>query len=129
MGTITDEDGFIQITLLPTAYEIESLNNENERTIIDEGHFTKANYPFTIKPNFSTLGSIIVISPQGPIISFIFDDGIRDLLGFIARTIYEHYNLSPNHFDILSFDNIFFETDIALGTIFKEKEMEQFIIL
>ena len=57
--TITDEDAFIQITTPPGAYEIESLNKETKRIIIDVGHFTEANYPFKIKPNFSTLGSII----------------------------------------------------------------------
>ena len=50
--TITDEDGFIQITIPPGAYEIESLNNEIKRIIIDEEHYTEANYPFTIKSNF-----------------------------------------------------------------------------
>ena len=42
-----------------------------------------------MKPNFSTLGSIIEISPQGPILSFMFDDSIKDLLGYNARTLYE----------------------------------------
>ena len=119
--TITDEDGFIQITIPPGAYQIESLNNEIKRIIIDEEHYTEAIYPFTIKPNFSTLGSIIVISPQGPIISFMFDDSIRDLLGFNARTLYEEYTPSNNPVDILSFDNIFLECDIAQGMIFKGK--------
>ena len=63
------------------------MNDEIKRIIIDEGHFTEANYPFTIKPNFSTLGSIKEISPPGPIISFMFDDSIRDVLGFNARTL------------------------------------------
>ena len=62
--TITDEDGLIPITIPPGAYEIESLNNEIKRTIIDEEDYTQNNYPFTIKPKFSTLGSIIEISPQ-----------------------------------------------------------------
>ena len=31
---------------------------EIKRVIIEEEHFTEANNPFTIKPNFSTLGSI-----------------------------------------------------------------------
>ena len=75
--TISDDDGFIKITIPPGAYEIESLNNEIKRIIIDEEHYTEPNYPFTIKPNFSTLGSIIEISPQGPIISFMFDDSIK----------------------------------------------------
>ena len=119
--TISDDDGFIKITIPPGAYEIESLNNEIRRIIIDEEHYTEANYPFTIKPNFSTLGSIIVISPQGPIISFIFDDSIKDLLRFNARTLYEEYTPSDYPVDILSFDNIFLECNIAQGMIFKGK--------
>ena len=75
--TISDDGGFIKIIIPPGAYEIESLKNEIKRIIIDEGHYTEANYPFKIKPNFSTLGSIIEISPQGPIISFMFDDSIK----------------------------------------------------
>ena len=59
--SITDKDGNIIITIPPGAYEIESLNNEIKRIIIDEEHYTEANYPFSIKPNFSTLGSIIEI--------------------------------------------------------------------
>ena len=120
--TITDEDGFVQIVIPQGSYEIESLNNEIKRIIIDERHYTEANYPFIIKPNFSALGSIIEISPQGPIINFMFDDSIRDVLGFNARTIYEEYNRSPNPVDILSFDNIFLECDIAQGMIFKGRK-------
>ena len=119
--TITDEDGLNKITIPPGAYETESLSNEIKRIIIDEGNYTEANYSFTIKPNFSTLGSIIEISPQGPIISFMFDDSIGDTLAFIPRTIYEEYTPSNNPVDILSFDNIFVECDIAQGMIFKGK--------
>ena len=72
--------------------------------------------------NFSLLGSIIEISPQGPIISFMFDDSIRDVLGFNARTLYEEYTPSSNPADILSFDNIFLECDIAQGMIFKGRK-------
>ena len=93
---ISDEDGFVQITIPPGAYEIESLNVEIKRIIIDEEHYTEANYPFKIKPNFSTLGSFIEISPRGPIKSFMFDDSIKKLLGFHAITFYEEYKLSTN---------------------------------
>ena len=120
--TITDEDGFIQITILPGAYEIESLKDEIKRLIIDEGQFTEANYPFKIKPNFSTFGSIIAKSPQGPIINFNFVDSIKDLLGFHAITLYEEYNLSTNPVDILSFDNVFLDCDIAKGISFKGRK-------
>ena len=51
----------------------------------------------------------------------MFDDSIRDLLGFNARTLYEEYTLSNNPVDILSFYNIFIESDIAEGMIFKGK--------
>ena len=122
--TISDDDGFIKIAIPPGAYEIESLNKEIKRIIIDEEHYTEANYPFRIKPNFSTLGSIIEISPQGPIISFMFDDGIKKLLGFNARTLYEEYTPSDNPVDILSFDNIFLECNIAQGIIFKGKRSD-----
>ena len=51
----------------------------------------------------------------------MFDDSIRDLLGFNARTLYEEYNLSPNPVDILNFNNILIETDIPRGLIFHGK--------
>ena len=118
--SITDDD-YISITIPPGAYELENLNNEIKRIIIDDGHYNENDYPFTIKPNFSTLGSIIEISSQGPIITFVPNDSIGDLLGFDKITIFEEYNLSPNPVDILSFDNIFIETDVAKGMIFKGK--------
>ena len=52
----------------------------------------------------------------------MFDDSIKDLLGFHAITLYEEYNLSTNPVDILSFDNIFLECDIAQGMIFKGRK-------
>ena len=51
----------------------------------------------------------------------MFDDSLKDLLGFHAIILYEEYNLSPNPVDIISFNNIFIETDIARGMIFKGK--------
>ena len=95
------------------------MNNEIKRNIIDEEHYTEANYPFTIKPNFSTIGSIIEISPQGAIFSFMFDDSIKNLLGFDSKKIYEEYTASNSPVDILSFDNIFLGCNIAQGMIFK----------
>ena len=114
-------DDYIIISNPPGAYEIESLNNEIKRIIIDQEHYTETNYPFNIKPNFSTLGSIIEISAQGPVIPFVPDDSIGHLLGFNKTTIFEEYNLSPNPVDNLSFVNIFIETDIAKGMIFRGK--------
>ena len=109
------------ITIPPGSYEIESLNDEIKRIIIDDEHFTEENYPFKIKPNLSTLGSIVEISKEEPAISFRPDDSKGSLLGFNKRTIYDEYNLSDNPVDILSFDNIFIETNITQGMIFKGK--------
>ena len=121
MKSSTNEDGFLQIIIPPGAYEIEALDKEIKRIVIGEDHYTEAKYPFKIKPNFSTKRSIIEISPQGPIFSFMFDDSKRDLLGFNARPLYEEYNLSTNPVDIISLNNIFIESDFVKGMIFKGK--------
>ena len=39
--SITDKDGFIQITVPQGAYEIESLNDESEKIMIDKGLLPK----------------------------------------------------------------------------------------
>ena len=121
MKSKNDEDGFVQNTIPTGAYEIEALDKKLKSIFNAEAHFTEAFDPFKIKANFSTLGPITEISPQGPIISFMFDDSIRDLLGFNARTIYEEYYLSTDLVDILSFKEIFHEEDIAKGRIFMGK--------
>ena len=117
---IKNED-FIQIRIPPGAYEIESLDDEIKRIIIEKGHYNETTYPFIVKPNFSTLGSIIEILTPGPQISFVFDDSIGNLLGFNEILVWGKYNLSDNPVDILSFDNIFIECNIAQGIIFKGK--------
>ena len=117
---LIDED-FIQIRIPEGAYEIESLNDEIKRIIIDKEHYTEANYPFSIRANFSTLGSIVDIRPQGAIIGFVFDDSVGKILGYNETILWEEYNLSPNSVHILSFHNIFIECDIAQGMIFKRK--------
>ena len=87
--SFTDKYGFIQRTIPQGAYKLESLNDEIKRITIKEGHFAEVDYPFTIKPHFSSLGCIIEVSRQDPIIGFIPFDSIRDLLGFNAGPVYE----------------------------------------
>ena len=60
------EEGFIQIIIQPSVYELESLDNEIKKINIDKSLYTEDEYPFTIKANFITLGSIIEILPRGP---------------------------------------------------------------
>ena len=45
----------------------------------------------------------------------------QDLPHFNTTTTFEEHNLLPNPVDILSFENIFIESDIAPGLIFKGK--------
>ena len=119
--SITDKDGFIQITIPPDAYELESSNNETKSIIIEEHHSTDVNNPFTIKPSFSTLNSIKESPRPEPLLGLTLDDCIRDILAFYPETIYEKYNLSPNLVDTLSFDNSSIDTNRAQGRIFKGK--------
>ena len=95
LKSIIDDD-LTQVTLLPGAYEIESLNIEIRRILIEEGNFTEANYPFKIKPNFSTWSSIIDVSfnKAGRYIVFTPNDSMRSPLGFKPLVSHEAYNLS-----------------------------------
>ena len=90
----------VMITIPHGAYELESLDLEIKRIIIEEGHITKDFYPFSIKPNFSTLGSIIEITDPNYLIDFTYDNTIRDLLGFNAVILEDEYNLPQNPVDI-----------------------------
>ena len=49
---MTDKVGFNQITILPGAFELESLNTEIKKITFDEGHFSKTDCAFTKKPIF-----------------------------------------------------------------------------
>ena len=115
------EEDFFQIRIPEGFFEIESLNDEIRRIIIDKGHYSEDDYPFTIRPNFTTLGSIVEIKPIGPMIGLVYDNSIGNLLGFKETFLWEEYNLPDNPVDILSFDNIFIHTDIAQGMIFRGK--------
>ena len=56
----------------------------------------------------------------------MFDDSKIDFSGFNARTLYVKNTPSNNPVDILSFDSILIETDIAKGMIFKGKRTGMF---
>ena len=117
---------FFQFTFQLGAYEIESLNNEIKRILIEAEHFTEAIYRFKNKPNSSTSGSVIEISKQEPLISFLPDDRMRVCLSFNAVTLNEEYNLSSNPVDILSIYNFFRETIIAQGMNLRGKRSKIF---
>ena len=51
----------------------------------------------------------------------MFNDSLRDLLGFHATTLYEEYNFWDYPVENLSIDKNYLETDIAQGLLFKGK--------
>ena len=77
-------------------------------------------FPVTIKPNFTTQGSIIEIE-DGWQLDFTFAGTIKTILGFDARKISKNYNLSFHPVDIISFDKIFVVCDIAQAMIINGK--------
>ena len=62
LGETIDGYDFNVTTFPPRAFELESLNEDIERSFIEEGYFTETSYPFLLKPKFSTYGSIVGIS-------------------------------------------------------------------
>ena len=98
-----------------------SFHTKIKELIIEEGDATESNYPFLIKPNFNNLHSIIEIE-NGWEIDFTQDNTIRQVLGFKSKLISKEINNSDYPVDtIISFDNIFIETDIALGMLINGK--------
>ena len=76
--SLINED-FKKMRVAIGAYEIKILNDEFKRIMIDQKHYTESDYPFNIKPKFSTLGNIVEIKPQGATIGFVFEDSIGNL--------------------------------------------------
>ena len=108
---------------------MESLNRKIKRHITIEELIKEEVYPFSIKPIFSIIGSIITIAPgirwQ---ISFVQEYTLRKFLGFKPFVMHKEFKLSQNLVDVLSFNNMAFETDIAQATIF-QGELEYFTFL
>ena len=88
------------------AYELEAIDLEIKRLMVLNGDSDDETFPFSIKPNFTTQGSIIEVE-DGWEVDFTHGGTIRNILGFDARIVSQKYNLSDHPVDIISFDNIF----------------------
>ena len=123
-NSINKDDDFNQKTIPPGAYGLENLNNEILSNINEEGFITEVTYPFTIRLNFSIVGSIKKISSntKSTQIAFTPDDSIRNLLGFKPKVKHKEYSLSDYPVDISSIDNILLEGDTAQSLIFKAQK-------
>ena len=56
-------------------------------------------------------------------ISFVFDDGVRDLSAYQTVVMFDKVISSHNPSDKMSFAETSLETDIAQGMIFEEKQI------
>ena len=115
--------GNYAIVLEKNADDIPSFQTKIKELKIEIGDVTEENYPFLIKPNYSNNHSIIEIA-NGWQIDFTQDNTIRDVLGFTKRKISEEVNFSENPVEIINFDNVFIETNIAKGMIIDGKRTE-----
>ena len=61
--------------------------------------------------------------------NFVQDDSIRYFFGFVPVLGYRKYYLKHNPVDKLSVDNVFLETDVAQGLIFRGKQKKRVRIL
>ena len=113
---ITPEKMIVDIEIPKGAYELGAIDLEIKRLMVSNGDSDGETFPITIKPNFNTQESIIEIE-DGWEIDFTYARTIRTPLGFDARVVSKNYNLSDHLLDIISFDNIFVESDIAQGMI------------
>ena len=103
-----DDEKPRKVSILPGAYELENLDEEIKRIVIEQGRYTEDTYRFKIKPNFSTLGSDIELSPYKPgsYIDFRQDDSLKDYSdlqqnSYLTNIIYPIIQLIFYHFIIL----------------------------
>ena len=114
---ITPEKMIVEIVIPKGAYEMEAVYSEIKRLMILNGDSEGETFPVKIKPNFTTQASTIEIV-DGWKVDFTFAGTITTILGFESRKFCKNYNLSV---DIISFDKIFVECDIAQGMIINGK--------
>ena len=110
----------VDIVIPKGAYELEAIDLEIKRLMVLNGDSDGETFPISIKPNFTTQGSIIEIE-DGWEVEFTHGGTIRNILGFDSRLVNKKYNLSDHLVDIISFDNIFVECDIAQGMVINGK--------
>ena len=86
---VTREKMIVDNAIPKVAYELEALDLEIKRLMVLNGDSDGESFPFTIKPNFTTQGSIIEIE-DGWEIDFTYAGTIKNILGFDARKLAEN---------------------------------------
>ena len=106
--------GMKEIILLPGAYEIDQINAEISRQIMNESILSES--PITIEADTSTLRSIIRLKDSFSV-DFTFSNTLRDLLGFNSRVLTDPVNISDKKVNITDIHRIHLCCDCIVGSL------------
>ena len=105
------------IKLKKEAYEIEQINNEIQRQMIESRDYNVENDSMHINISiFASLLSAIEINNPSYKINFDVKNSIGPLLGFDKQLLSFGYHISPNILNITPITSIFINCDIIQGT-------------
>jgi hypothetical protein len=111
------------ITLEKGAYEIESLNNEIKRQMVERKHLTDMkDSSFNITINLSIFKVAILQDPNKMRVDFNKPNTFRDLLGFRPRELTQVYNLADATAQITTASSILIKCSITQGSYHNGEE-------
>lgn len=107
-----------RINLNTGSYELQAINDEIQRIMIERGHFNTATNEayISISPHISELKSIVYISNETYYVDFSVGNSIGPVLGFVNGIIRHGYNKSPNIVDITKVNSVLVNVDIINGS-------------
>ena len=105
------------IKLRKEAYEIDQINDEIQRQMVESGDYNTENDSMYINISiFASLLSAIEISHPSYKIKFDVENSIGSLLGFDRELLSVGYHISPNILNITPITSIYVNCDIIHGT-------------
>ena len=106
------------ISLHKGSYELQAINDEIQRKMIQNGDFDTTNSEayITISAHISELKSIIHISNEAYLVDFNTENSIGLVLGFRSLRIGYGYNKSQDIVDITKVNLVLVNTDIISGS-------------
>ena len=111
--SVDDGNTWKLITIETGAYQIESINDEIQRLMKENGDWDQASNAFyvNISANTSTLKSIIDITNDEYKIDFTISNSLRSILGFDSVILSKGHNIPDNIVNIIDFNSIFVNCD------------------
>ena len=113
------------ITIATGSYELDTINNEIQRQMIDKGDYdeTKNEFYITISANLSRLTAIVNIKDPSYQVDFGVDNSIGSTLGFLPLVIKHGYNEAENIVDITKINDIFVNIDLISGSYINGRQL------